>query len=110
MRLKKAQPMSRPFRFVISVSQDRDFEITGWGDDAPDALRDAVCSNTTSLGNHFSMGDRAGFRRDELCIEDDDQPGGSGYRVSFHPRDTANGDQAREPETAWAIRALVCAV
>ena len=94
---------------MISVEQDRDFEITGWGDDAPEALRDALCSNTTALGNHFSMGDQAGFRRDDLCIEQDGESGGSGYRVSFHRREAANGGEAREPEAAWAIRALLSA-
>ena len=101
--------MSRPFRFVISVPQDRDFEITGWGDDVPEALRDAVCSNTTALGNHFSMEDRAGFRRDDLCIEQDGEAAGSRYRVSFHPREAVHGNQVHGPEATWAIRALVSA-
>lgn len=102
--------MSRPFRFVISVEQDRDFEITGWGDDAPEALRDALCSNTMALDSHFSMGGHAGFKRDDLCIELDDEPGGSGYRISFHPREAVNGDEGRARDAAWAIRALVSAV
>lgn len=96
--------MSTPFRFVISVEQNRNFEITGWGDDASEALRDALCSNTTALGNHFAMGDRGAFLRDELCIEEDGEPGG-GYRISFHPRNGANGHDGCEPD-AWAIRAI----
>ena len=100
--------MSKPFRFVISVEQDRHFEITGWGDDAPEALRDALCCNTTSLGNHFAMGDHTGFQRDDLCIEDDGDPGG-GYRISFHPRNGAAVNGGGIPD-AWAIRALLSAV
>lgn len=93
-----------PFRFVIPVQQNRDFEITGWGDDAPEALRDALYCNRTALRNHFAMGTRAGFEPDELCIEADAAAGG--YRVSFHPQNGRNGGD--HPETdPWAIRAVV---
>ena len=95
--------MSRPFRFTIPVQQNREFEITGWGEAALEALRDALCSNRTALRNHFAMGTREGFEPGDLCIEADGQPGG--YRVSFHPQNGTSSADGPQPD-AWAIRAV----
>ena len=104
MRLEKAQTMSRPFRFMIPVQENREFEITGWGEAALEALRDALCSNRTALRNHFAMGSREGFEPDDLRIEADGEPGG--YSVSFHPQNGASGADRPLPDP-WAIRAVL---
>lgn len=104
VRLQKAQTMSRPFRFMISVQENREFEITGWGEAALEALRDALCSSRTALRNHFAMGNREGFEPDDLRIEADGKPGG--YSVTFHPQNGSSGADRPLPDP-WAIRAVL---
>ena len=103
--------MSRPFRFVISVERDRDFEITGWGDDPLQALRDALWSNTTAIGSRFPLGDHAGFTMDDLRIEPTQGIDGTGgYDVRFHAKRSADLVQDGKPHDPWAIRASLSAV
>ena len=102
--------MSQPFRFVVFVEGGRGFEITGWGDDALEALRDALRSNTTAIDRRFPLGVHAQFTLEDLCIQERSESGGlGGYDVSFHPNRTAVPPDGGTPD-AWAIRVSLSAV